>query len=158
MPSDLRFDAYYRYDDLTRFLHAFAEEHPQFIRSSTRPYPYAEDPPDEGLVIEDVDGDGRIRQMRLKDPTGLWKVSAEDPRLMVRRDPTEVGGTYYRVFVEGRAHKPVTPGRRGVDATDDRLKVEWVVRTASATPGGGTIKLTARHERAGVVRTEVSLP
>ena len=32
MPSDLRFDAYYRYGDLTRFLHALAEEHPQLVR------------------------------------------------------------------------------------------------------------------------------
>ncbi|HXI16055.1 MAG TPA: M14 family zinc carboxypeptidase, partial [Chloroflexota bacterium] len=35
MPSalaGLRFDTYYRYDDLTRFLHAFAEEHPTLVK------------------------------------------------------------------------------------------------------------------------------
>jgi hypothetical protein len=39
------------------------------------------------------------------------------------------------------------------DATDDRVKIEWVVRAAP----GATAKLTARHERAGVVRAEVVL-
>ena len=32
---------------------------PRYIRSSTRPYPFDEDPVD-GLTIEDVDGDGQI--------------------------------------------------------------------------------------------------
>ncbi len=73
---------------------------PKIIRSSTRPYPLDEEVPG-GLVREDVDGDGRVLTMRIKDPNGPWKVSAEDPRLMVRRDATEVGGTYYRLLPEG---------------------------------------------------------
>ena len=76
-------------------------DRPILIRSSTRPYPYDEEPLG-GLAVEDVDGDGRIRQMRLEDPNGAWKVSQEDSRLLVRRDPTETGGTYYRVLPEGR--------------------------------------------------------
>ena len=59
---------------------------PKYIRSSTRPYPYDEEP-FEGLVNEDVDGDGRILSMRIPDPNGAWKICAEEPRLMVRRDP-----------------------------------------------------------------------
>jgi len=39
--------------------------------------------------------------MRLKDPHGPWKLHPDEPRLLVRRDPIEVGGTYYRVMVEG---------------------------------------------------------
>jgi len=39
--------------------------------------------------------------MRLPDPNGAWKVCEEEPRLLVRRDPTEVGGTYYRLLPEG---------------------------------------------------------
>jgi murein tripeptide amidase MpaA len=74
---------------------------PKVIRSSTRPYPYDEEPLD-GLVLEDVDGDGRMLLMRLPDPNGAWKVCPEEPRLMVRRDPTETGGQYYRLFREGR--------------------------------------------------------
>lgn len=73
---------------------------PKIIRSSTRPYPYDEDPI-EGLRVEDVDGDGRILQMRLPDPNGAWKVSEAEPRLLTRREPTETGGQYYRVLPEG---------------------------------------------------------
>jgi murein tripeptide amidase MpaA len=74
---------------------------PKWVRSSTRAYPYEEEAI-EGLTVEDIDGDGRILQMRLVDPNGLWKSHPQEPRLMVRREPTEVGGTYYRVLPEGR--------------------------------------------------------
>ena len=73
---------------------------PKFVRSSTRPYPYDEDPI-EGLTIEDIDGDGRILQMRIPDPNGLWKSHPQEPRIMVRREPTEIGGKYYRLLPEG---------------------------------------------------------
>lgn len=43
---------------------------PRLVRSSTRPYPYDEDPPD-GLSVEDIDGNGLILQMRIPDPNGL---------------------------------------------------------------------------------------
>ncbi|MGD9145916.1 MAG: M14 family metallopeptidase, partial [Anaerolineae bacterium] len=74
---------------------------PKIIRSSTRPYPYDEDPIG-GLLMEDVDGDGRMLMMRMPDPNGAWKVCPEEPRLLVRRDPTETGGEYFRLFREGR--------------------------------------------------------
>ncbi|MBI5653929.1 MAG: carboxypeptidase [Chloroflexi bacterium] len=74
---------------------------PKIIRSSTRPYPYDEEPIG-GLVQEDIDGDGRMLMMRIADPNGAWKISPDDPRLLVRRDPAETGGTYYRVLPEGR--------------------------------------------------------
>ena len=74
---------------------------PKIIRSSTRPYPYDEEHI-EGLDIEDVDGDGRILSMRIKDANGNWKCHPDEPRLMIARDPTEVGGTYYRMFPEGK--------------------------------------------------------
>ncbi len=73
---------------------------PRYIRSSTRPYPYDEEPI-EGLKPQDIDGDGRILSMRMKDPNGSWKIHPEHPRLMLKRDPTEVGGTYFRVMQEG---------------------------------------------------------
>jgi len=76
-------------------------DRPKWIRSSTRDYPHDQDAP-EGLVVEDIDGDGLILQMRIPDPNGLWKKHPEEPRLMVRRDPAEVGGEYYRVLAEGR--------------------------------------------------------
>ncbi len=70
------------------------------LRSSVRPYPYDEEPI-SGLRRQDLDGDGRILAMRIPDPNGAWKAADQDARLMVRRDPTETGGMYYRVLPEG---------------------------------------------------------
>ncbi len=74
---------------------------PKYVRSSTRSYPYDEEAI-EGLTVEDVDGDGRILQMRIADANGLWKAHPQESRLMIRREPTEVGGIYYRILPEGR--------------------------------------------------------
>jgi len=74
---------------------------PKWVRSSTRAYPFDEDDI-EGLTVEDIDGDGCILQMRIADPNGLWKAHPDAPDLMVRREPTEVGSTYYRILPEGR--------------------------------------------------------
>ncbi len=75
-------------------------DRPRHIRSGTRPYPYDE-PQVEGLTMEDIDGDGRMLFMRVPDPHGPFKKHAEDPRLMVAREPGEFGGSYYRVMPEG---------------------------------------------------------
>jgi len=74
---------------------------PKIIRSSTRDYPYADDPLDGLVNGEDIDDDGRILQIRIEDPNGAWKAHPEEPRLLVRRDPIETGGTYYRILPEG---------------------------------------------------------
>jgi hypothetical protein len=56
--------------------------------------------------------------------------------------------------LEGRAYKPSAPGGfTPGDPTEDRAKVEWVVHA----PNGGAVKLTAKHDRAGTVTTEVEL-
>ncbi|MGZ5572721.1 MAG: M14 family metallopeptidase [Usitatibacter sp.] len=73
---------------------------PKYIRSSTRAYPFDEDPVD-GLNVEDVDGDGRMLLMRIADPNGGYKAHPEDARLMIPREPVESGGTYWRVIPEG---------------------------------------------------------
>ncbi len=72
---------------------------PQRLRSSIRHYPYPEER--DGLHWEDVNGDGLILQMRLKDDCGAWKISSEDPRIMVPREPDEFGGSYYTILPEG---------------------------------------------------------
>lgn len=72
---------------------------PRFIRSGVRPYPYMDK--EDGLHEQDIDGDGRVLQMRLRDPNGDWKISSLDPRLMERRQPHEQGGEYYRILPEG---------------------------------------------------------
>jgi murein tripeptide amidase MpaA len=73
---------------------------PRHIRSSTRPYPFDEQPL-SGLTIEDIDGDGRVLTMRLPDPHGGHKKHPTEPRLMVPREPGEFGGEYYRLIPEG---------------------------------------------------------
>ena len=55
--------------------------------------------------------------------------------------------------LEGRAYKNVSPYGGAADATDERLKAQWVLR---AKPGQ-TVRVTARHDRAGFVRAEVVL-
>jgi murein tripeptide amidase MpaA len=72
---------------------------PRYVRSGVRPYPWEEK--DEGLFVQDINGDGKILQMRLPDPHGDWKISPLDPRLMEKRLPNENGGIYYRLFSEG---------------------------------------------------------
>ena len=72
---------------------------PRYVRSSVRAYPL--DEPEDGLHREDVDGDGRILSMRVPDPNGNWKPHPVAPAVLVRRDPDEEGGEYYRVLPEG---------------------------------------------------------
>ena len=74
-------------------------ERPRYVRSSVRKYPLPE--PETVFQVEDLDGDGRILQMRVADPNGNWKKHEQDERLMVRRDPDEFGGEYYRMLLEG---------------------------------------------------------
>jgi murein tripeptide amidase MpaA len=73
---------------------------PRIVRSSVRPYPFDE-PLWDGLDVQDIDGDGRILTMRIPDPHGPWKISDQDERLLVRRDPAESGGEYFRLLPEG---------------------------------------------------------
>ncbi len=72
---------------------------PYGVRSSVRPYPYPER--QDGLYREDIDGNGVIATMRLRDPNGDWRVSEHDQRVMIKRRPDEFGGTYYRLMPEG---------------------------------------------------------
>ena len=73
--------------------------HPGMIRSVPRLYPFEEEMP--GLHPQDLDGDGVIRQMRIKRPEGALKIDPEDPRIMIKRRPDEVTGDFYDVYSEG---------------------------------------------------------
>lgn len=128
-------------------------DHPKFIRSSTRPYPFDEEPV-EGLIGgEDIDGDGRILTMRVRDPNGAWKKHPDDPRLMIRRDPTEIGGEYYRLLPEGRIvnYDGVTIQTRrpkeGLDLNRN-YPMEW--RPEAEQPGAGPFP-TSEPEVRGMV-------
>ncbi len=152
---DVLLNGYGKRDDITRLLDtrtvyvlprvnpdgaewAMADK-PKYIRSSTRPYPYNEDAI-EGLEVEDIDGDGRILMMRIKDANGPWKKHPSEPRLMVRRDPVESGGEYYRIVSEGRVKNfdgfnlPVARVKQGLDLNRN-FPEEW--RPESKQLGAG---------------------
>ena len=91
----------------------------RFRRSSVRPYPREE--PEDGLHREDVDGDGRVLFMRMKDPNGSWKPHPDDARALIARSPDDVEGDFYRVLPEGSIHNwdgvniPIAPPLEGLD-------------------------------------------
>jgi hypothetical protein len=72
---------------------------PDGLRSSVRPHDSDRDGAFDEDPSEDLDGDGNILQMRLRDETGPMKTSPDDPRLMVRAEPGEPGE--WRVYSEG---------------------------------------------------------
>jgi len=112
---------------------------PVYLRSSTRIWPPPSAAP--GLHDRDVDGDGRIVQMRVPDPAGPWKKYHADPRIMVPRDPEEVGaGPYYQLYPEGFVEDY---DGHVVDTADDARSLDlnrnfpagW--RTNGEQPGAG---------------------
>src|SRR5262245_1210326 len=78
-------------------------DRPKFRRSSTRPWPWRDAQPWPGLQVGDVDGDGRILNIRIPDPHGAWTTHPADPRLMMPVPPTgaPTGIPRYRMFTEG---------------------------------------------------------
>jgi murein tripeptide amidase MpaA len=78
---------------------AALDVHPRHYRSGVRPYPWEEH--DEGLHVQDIDGDSNILQMRIHDANGDWKISDQDPRFMVKRSPEDVEGDFFRLLPEG---------------------------------------------------------
>jgi len=77
---------------------------PRHRRSSTRPWPWSDAHEWPGAHVEDVDGDGRILQMRISDPDGAWMPHPEDARLLIPV-PFDGGlgdGPRYRLLAECR--------------------------------------------------------
>lgn len=123
-------------------------DRPKYIRSSTRPYPRADQL--DGLIQEDIDGDGRILQMRLKDPHGTWKVHPTEPRLLIRREPDDLpGGDYYRLLPEGRVQNydgaliKIAPSRQGLD-----LNRQFPINWSPAQSGAGDFPTSEPEVRA----------
>ena len=102
----------------------------RFIRSSVRPYPREEQ--DDGLHVQDVDGDGRVLDMRIADPNGPWKPHPDAPSLLIRRDPVDGpdDGPFYRLVPEGRIENydgvtiKVPPPLEGLDLNRN-FPAEW---------------------------------
>ncbi len=104
-------------------------ELPRVVRSTVRPWPRSEQL--DGWVEEDVDRDGRLLQLRIEDPNGSWKPLPANPRLLVAREPDDLGtGPYYRLLREGRVigYDGVTVSRaplvEGIDSNRN-FPVEW---------------------------------
>lgn len=124
---------------------------PKTLRSVPRPYPFPNPDEQEGLYPADIDGDGHILMMRIKDDTGEWKVSTKDSRAMVRRAPDEGEGTFYRVYTEGllRKHKggeiKVAPPKWGIDFNRN-FPYGWVPEVHQS--GAGEFPLSEPETRA----------
>jgi len=124
---------------------------PKFVRSSVRPYPRLDE--QDGLYEEDIDGDGRILMMRIKDPNGAWKAHPDDPRLLTPRDPDEgpEDGTFYRLLWEGLIRNydgvqiKVAPPLEGLDLNRN-FPVEW--KPEGEQYGAGPFPLSEPETRA----------
>ncbi|MBP7688760.1 MAG: hypothetical protein KA765_12660 [Thermoflexales bacterium] len=105
-------------------------DRPRFIRSSVRPYPRLDQ--QDGLIEEDIDGDGRILTMRVRDPNGAWKPYPADPRWLIAREPDDApdSGEFYRLLPEGSIQNydgvtiKVAPAREGLDL-NRQYPMEW---------------------------------
>ncbi len=134
-------------------------ERPRYVRSSAREWPRTDQ--QDGLIAEDMDGDGRILTMRVVDPNGAWKTYFDDPRLLVPRDADEDGpGPYYRLLTEGHIqnYDGVTikhaPPLAGLDMNRN-YPVEW--RPEGEQVGAGPYP-TSEPEIRAVVQAIVDRP
>jgi hypothetical protein len=113
---------------------------PRYVRSSVRHWPWADGHRNPGLHSEDIDGDGRILEMRVLDPNGPFTTHPDDDRVMV---PIPVDGSVgqrsrYRVYAEGRVDHfdgftvPAAGGPQRLD-----LNRNWPAGWATNIPGAG---------------------
>ena len=120
---------------------------PITLRSSVRPWPDVDD--DEGLTPDDVNDDGLIVQMRVEDPRGEWRISEQDDRLMVKRRPDELSGTFYRIYTEGylnnhvRGPLKLAQSKYGIDQNRN-----WPANWSVYQRGGGPFPLSEPETRA----------
>ncbi len=98
-------------------------DRPRFRRSSVRPWPFEDAHRWPGLHEEDIDGDGRILQMRFPDPDGAWTPHPDDARVLVPVPPSGMpaGSVRFRVLSEGMIEDydgfsvPSPPAPEGLD-------------------------------------------
>ena len=111
---------------------------PYSVRSVPKMYPFDEVQP--GMYPEDVDGDGVIRKMRVKNPDGAFKISPDDPQVMLRRKPDETDGDFYDVYSEGIIEKYEggefmnAPAKHGNDFNRN-FPVNWLPENKQAGAG-----------------------
>ncbi len=87
-----------------------------------------------GLVPQDLNGDGLIMQMRIEDPAGALTEDPEDPRILVPRRPGDTG-PFYRTYDEGMIQNydggPITSAVKGYDFNRD-YPANWDYQTDRA--------------------------
>ena len=133
---------------------------PRLRRSSTRSWPWTDGHEWPGLHVEDINGDGRILQMRIADENGAWMPHPDDARLMV---PVPAEGTTtatprYRVLDEGRIVDPdgfTVPTPPAVQALD--LNRNYPAGWSTSVPGAGDHPLS-EPEIDALVRAMVARP
>ena len=136
-------------------------EVPFIVRSTVREWPRTDQA--DGLVVSDIDHDGRILQMRAADPNGTWKALASNPRLLVAREPDEDGaGPYYRLYREGRVQGydgvrvPVATPIAGIDSNRN-FPYNWERYPGKAPTGAGDFP-TSEPEVRAVVEGVIARP
>jgi hypothetical protein len=70
-------------------------------RTNLRPYDDDNDARTDEDPPEDLNGDGVITVMRVKDPTGAYRVHGTEPRLMVRADAARGESGGWALYIEG---------------------------------------------------------
>ncbi len=114
-------------------------DEPRFPRSATRPWPETDGHRWPGLEAHDIDGDGRLLQMRLADPDGAWTSHPDDERLMIPLPAAGIDdGPRYRLLREGSVADhdgftiPTPPPVAGLD-----LNRNYPAGWGTKVPGGG---------------------
>jgi hypothetical protein len=135
-------------------------ESPHFRRSSVRNWPLADGRRWPGHESEDVDGDGRVLQMRIADEDGQWMPHPDDGRLLIPipLEGPPAGTSRYRLFGEGTiedfdgftAGKPRPP--QGLDMNRN-YPADW----GTTVPGAGDHPLS-EPEIDALVRAIVARP
>ena len=112
---------------------------PDSMRSSVRPHDQDGDGAKDEDPGEDLNGDGYITQMRVRDPEGRMRTDKKDPRLLVRKEDGEKGD--WTVYSEGIDND--SDGRYnedGVGGLDinrnwpSRWQQEWIQRGSGLYP------------------------
>jgi hypothetical protein len=70
-------------------------------RTNSRPYDDDNDARTDEDPAEDLNGDGVITVMRVKDPAGRYRVHGSEPRLMVRADAAKGESGGWALYIEG---------------------------------------------------------
>lgn len=111
---------------------------PRFLRSSTKHWPRTD--PQPGLERVDVDGNGRLLQMRVPDSHGAWTTHPDDARLLVPVPPDGHVGDRprYRLLNEGTIRDFdgwTVPTPRAVEGLD--LNRNFPAGWSTSVPGAG---------------------